>query len=883
MQQRDHVGHVSALKFTPDGKGLFAGIGSFLNYFYNTNSLLTVLEEKSCDDGYKSNQKKADVVRTSWKIFPSGERIHGIRLFQMSSFQSKWDQVVTNEILTLCVFGGRRIKLVEMRFQVENFLRIPYLSSYYEFEELDDWIFDVIWLERESILAVGFAHNFISFYKRHTNDETALGKSEFELISNVRCEDRSLLYSMAFSHSNSIEDLQVGCGTVFNQLLVWKPTIQSQDSDILMLPFARIKAHDGVIFHIGWKGMMQLVTVSDDRTVKMWSLAKDSFDESKYNLKLEFSDYVHQSRVFRCWTCEDQSFPFFVSGGEDGHVKVLTSETKLVGKTNGLFSAHSSAIWSIDCTIMRDDNNTFVQIASGGGDGDIRISNFIYAEKLKNSSTVDKSSYELPKMYAPNQRHYVRDMYWLDSSAIAIVCNLGSIFIPNCRNESSWDTIFTLEDQEEEISCSAFSGSAIFIGTSWGRVLMVEIDVHNSRRSVQLLEFADNTVVTMFFSNNHLLISLSTCIGELLLFRIIQEDFSISCEKVCTLDNRGSVKFTAGLVLGEFVVTADVKGFLSLFSSADGKFLMRIVAHNHKRIMDVSIHPVSGEIWSVGRNGCLAKFKVKSTEENDELIDMQSPELVSVGGLSAPVKSVDRISWWNMGTWGSENDLVAAGFEGKELIVWNFSQKTEICRIPSKGGQRAFDIKLDIDRNQICYGYFVSDENTVTLHHFKFGELKFVNNSFSVGSLHVKYHGRLTSAVKFLSHSLMVSSSEDNSMKLVLYSDQTSQLSLCSSVERKSRDAIKCIDSSRISSVDSAEVYIICSGGVSEHLQVYEVCDDGKKVETLASIGGSKFVNFRNGKWWKKNETTLMEERQEFQDLRTLSIKLSGSHVRKNI
>lgn len=137
-----------------------------------------------------------------------------------------------------------------------------------------DWVFDVQILANEvnphsafPLLAVGLAHNFVQIWEPEHD----------HVVRTVQCAERCILYALAF-HGRSFEELVVASGTVFQQVLLWKPISKGDDEsgaandDETVVPVQRLHSHDGVLFKLEWSSdASMLASVSDDRTVQLWS------------------------------------------------------------------------------------------------------------------------------------------------------------------------------------------------------------------------------------------------------------------------------------------------------------------------------------------------------------------------------------------------------------------------------------------------------------------------------------------------------------------------------------------------------------------------------------------------------------------------------------
>lgn len=142
-----------------------------------------------------------------------------------------------------------------------------------------DWVFDVQLLTHDAapssdassfpLVAVGLAHNFVQIW-----DPTA-----DRIVRSVQCAERCILYALSF-HGRRLADLVVASGTVFQQILLWQPcadgsaaaTEAPEYDPAVIAPSQRLHSHDGVLFKLEWsRDASMLASVSDDRTVQLWS------------------------------------------------------------------------------------------------------------------------------------------------------------------------------------------------------------------------------------------------------------------------------------------------------------------------------------------------------------------------------------------------------------------------------------------------------------------------------------------------------------------------------------------------------------------------------------------------------------------------------------
>jgi len=101
------------------------------------------------------------------------------------------------------------------------------------------------------------------------------------VLSQVFCpQEPCLLYS------GDLRGNLVAAGTVFRTVLVWN----AESGDILK----KLAGHQGVIFDVTWLGDSCLTSVSDDRSVRVWSS-----EGSAEHLEQTAEMYGHTARIWK--------------------------------------------------------------------------------------------------------------------------------------------------------------------------------------------------------------------------------------------------------------------------------------------------------------------------------------------------------------------------------------------------------------------------------------------------------------------------------------------------------------------------------------------------------------------------------------------------------
>ncbi|XP_077370950.1 tRNA (34-2'-O)-methyltransferase regulator WDR6 isoform X1 [Festucalex cinctus] len=309
----------------------------------------------------------------AWTSVPvlQQHRIHGIRprvlstVLQQSSFREICKETKglssTPEpnSYDLAVFGGKAVRLVRLHLAVSA-LELARLELLSPFVELQDWVLDIRWLcdDKRLLLCVAVAHN----------GALLLDISSGNVIAQRSCLEGCLLYSALLVVHKSWADTVLVGGTVFNQLVLWKPG--GEESNDKAPVERRLLGHTGVIFSISYlqeKGW--LASASDDRSVRVWGVGAlggsggNCGDLKPTCLRVLFG---HQARVFSVCLSPRRVF----SAGEDGACLIWDSAG--VGTVLRTLKGHrAGGIRALAVSAGRDLTGRWV--ATGGADGGVRL------------------------------------------------------------------------------------------------------------------------------------------------------------------------------------------------------------------------------------------------------------------------------------------------------------------------------------------------------------------------------------------------------------------------------------------------------------------------------------------------------------------------------
>ncbi|XP_034551139.1 WD repeat-containing protein 6 [Notolabrus celidotus] len=301
-------------------------------------------------------------------------RIHGIRprhptavpaqSSTTGSCEKRNDELTSTSgsfFYDLAVFGGKAVRLVRLHvdFQTREHVHLEVMGP---LMELQDWALDVHWLpgDKHLLLCVAVAHNSALLLDINTK----------KVLVQRSCLEGCLLYSaLLLVHESWADTVLIG-GTVFNQLVLWKPGGGDEKSEHKAPVERRLLGHSGVIFSISYlqeKGW--LASASDDRSVRLWGVGALGGPGGKcgdLNPTCLRVLYGHQARVFSVHLSSGKVF----SAGEDG--ACLVWDWAGGGKVIRTLKGHrAGGVRALAVSEGTGDEERWV--ATGGADGGVRL------------------------------------------------------------------------------------------------------------------------------------------------------------------------------------------------------------------------------------------------------------------------------------------------------------------------------------------------------------------------------------------------------------------------------------------------------------------------------------------------------------------------------
>ncbi|KAJ2730191.1 WD repeat-containing protein 6 [Coemansia sp. BCRC 34962] len=545
-----------------------------------------------------------------------------------------------------------------------------------------DWIKAAHWVcaddssEARWLVALAMAHNQAQI----CDAETGL------VVLTAECEERSILYAAAFT-GDTIDDLSVAAGTVFNQVLVWRVAKG--------LVERRLVGHEGVIFGVFFSSDRKtLASVSDDRTMRLWSLrSEDCLDR-----RVEPQDtlYGHYARVWQCLILER----CIVSASEDGTCRVWQLDGSCRWRTVECWRQCKKNVWAIAA------NPSQTLVVSGGGDGSLQI-----RPLAKDPRTVEAADQRLVPVPLPpaellgaeNSMGHVRAFALLDRNTAVIATDSGHVL----RRTIGTDRFSVSLAVPELRSYAMATGSATLRGGGG----LAAIGLRDGSVAIILTGSSERPLVSRLHSGpvQRLVISAACCSCSFDLFTAGPDNHVLWTRIAVPTGGqkpRWTIKAKLELPSGSSFATATVngcwaavgtkKGCLLIYSVpatvaesdmdiVDGLFnhsalLMQPLislphVHGKLTLSAVAIASVDGQsctLYTGGRDGMLNTFSVH-TDKGTVKATRTASERLSFGRVEQLMLT-------------DSHSLLAVTFYHKRLVLLDHFNRTELLSVACAGG-----------------------------------------------------------------------------------------------------------------------------------------------------------------------------------------------------
>ena len=516
------------------------------------------------------------------------------------------------------IFGQKEFQLVQLGSQFKSVYPQPI--------GLQDWI----------ISCHSFA-DFIFILTIH-NDCSKIRISDGTILQTVAAPIRCILYS-ATLHGHNFDTLKVASGTVTNRIIVWRP-YQPEPEPIFLT------GHDGVIFCVEFNTTgTKLVSVSDDRTVRVWQLAGHT--------QLIVTLYGHTARVWAAGFVPSHNDTFVLSVGEDTTLKLWSVER--CENVHTFMGHRGKSVWSV--TTSPDGCYAY----TGGNDCSVRkwnLTPFVQNSEKGNSRNIELAN-ETPRIVCI-----------LNSCVSVVLTSAGSLWEiqtqTGATNLAYKNAIFASYAVME----ITHSKDTIAIGGLKGHLLLLSVSDWNV---IYLDEICEGKILSLNWCQNQFLLISGMC-GFCLMAQLTADKQLIKLH-VFTLPYSCHRWVTACLLISEQLILGDGKGSLHLYSNFSDKNPIYSLFKIHGSNPVTSLQQNGEFVYSTGRDGKLKLTLIK----DGNLI------------LKNSIQVLRNSSWLERVYVRSGRPIVALAFHGNEILLVNVCSDAVLVRIACGGGHRSWD------------------------------------------------------------------------------------------------------------------------------------------------------------------------------------------------
>ncbi|KAJ2026717.1 WD repeat-containing protein 6 [Coemansia sp. S85] len=574
------------------------------------------------------------------------------------------------------VFGSKSWTIVSIQLDSERARVLPVGRIF----TVVDWIKAAHWVCADSagarwLVALAMAHNQVQVCDAETG----------RVVLKAECEERSILYAAALA-GDTLDDLCVAAGTVFNQVLVWRVAKG--------LVERRLVGHEGVIFGVNFSSdQSTLASVSDDRTVRLWSLRPEDCLDGR--VEPQDTLYGHHARVWQCLVLER----CIVSASEDGTCRVWQLGD-CGWRTVECWRQCKKNVWAVAA------NPTQTLVVSGGGNGSLQV-----RPLAKDSRTVEAADPRLVSVPLPPAElvgagdgvDHIRAFALLDRNTAVIATDSGHVL----RRTIGTDRFSVSLAVPELRSYAMATGSA----TSRDGGGLAAVGLRDGSVAIILAGSSEKPLVSRLHSGpvERLVISAACCPRSFDLFTAGPDNFVLWTRvtvlvgdqqprwtTMAKLELPSGSSFATATVNGRWAAVGTKKGCLLIYSVPasvleSGLDIVDGLLDNSAPLMQplVSLSRVHGKltlsavaitnvdhqsctIYTGGRDGMLNTFSVHTANGTAEATRTAS-ERLSPGRVEQLI-FIDAQS------------LLAVTFYHKRLVLLDHFNRTELLSVACAGG-----------------------------------------------------------------------------------------------------------------------------------------------------------------------------------------------------
>ncbi|KAJ3349140.1 WD repeat-containing protein 6 [Allomyces javanicus] len=305
-----------------------------------------------------------------------------------------------------------------------------------------DWIKALRVLPASGHVVLVTAHNWVEIYPSvdaHRPDVT------------LQCSERCILYS-ATIFGNSLESVVIASGTVFNQVLMWRPN-GPKDADGAAQVDKALVGHEGVIFHVAFSADGRHVSsVSDDRSIRIWDAATGTQVQALFGhtARVWMSVLLNKMVVSVSEDCTCRVWTWGAGESDEGGNECVAVWEGHVGKN----------VW---CVAVDPEQRAVV---TGGNDGGIRV-----WDLARLSSRRIEYEDQLQKITLPDSSGTIRNV--VATSSTLLVSTKSGHFYAHDPSTPSWTHLAHDARFMSYATLATTSTGLLLAGNLTGQILII--------------------------------------------------------------------------------------------------------------------------------------------------------------------------------------------------------------------------------------------------------------------------------------------------------------------------------------------------------------------------------------------------------------------------